>query len=189
MYHISNDKRSKESSAMIYEALERLIQLKDYSAIKVTELCLEAQVGRVTFYRHFDTIDDVLQMKCDEQFNELLEYFKLQSELYQEQNRMFKLFLRFWYNNASIIEVILKADKTPIITHSFMKMYETLKVLSKRPESDYEHENYFIATRAAIMVSILTVWINNNQDMSPDQLSDVVASQFNLSFNPTMFFE
>lgn len=61
MYHVSPDKRSYESSGMIYDALVELMKEKEYSKIKINELCERAKLGRVTFYRHYDAIDDVLR--------------------------------------------------------------------------------------------------------------------------------
>lgn len=74
MYHISDDKCSYESSAMIYDALVTLMDEKEYSKIKINELCERAKLGRVTFYRHYDTIDDVLRKKLDDH---LLDFKKI----------------------------------------------------------------------------------------------------------------
>lgn len=74
MYHISDDKRSYESSEMIYDALVTLMNEKEYSKIKINELCERAKLGRVTFYRHYDTIDDVLRKKLDDH---LLDFKKI----------------------------------------------------------------------------------------------------------------
>lgn len=83
MYHKKNDRRSIQSSDWIYEALKVLMLDKEYSKITITDIVNKANIGRTTFYRNFDTIDDVLKMKCDEKFNEFrkfcIDYYKLNS--------------------------------------------------------------------------------------------------------------
>ena len=68
MYHISNDKRAYQSSEMIYEALKHLMAKALFSDINVTDLVQEAKIGRSTFYRLFDAIEDVLHYKADEAY-------------------------------------------------------------------------------------------------------------------------
>lgn len=44
----------------IYQAFEDLICEKDYSKITVTELARRAQINKKTFYRYYETLDDLL---------------------------------------------------------------------------------------------------------------------------------
>ena len=66
MYHIKNDQRAIRSSQMMYVGLARLMREKPFNAITVTDLVATAQVGRTTFYRNFDEIEDILRMRCDQ---------------------------------------------------------------------------------------------------------------------------
>ena len=98
MYHIKNDKRPIQSSQWIYEALKELMLEIDYSKIKITDIVNKANLGRTAFYRNFDTIDDILKMKCSEKFKEFrqycIDYYK--SDCFDD-NTFLKPFLRYWY--------------------------------------------------------------------------------------------
>lgn len=48
------------SKRLLKESLLRLMEEKDIDKINVTELCREAGINRVTFYRHYDVPRDVL---------------------------------------------------------------------------------------------------------------------------------
>ena len=48
----------------IADALLKLLQTKNMDEIKVSEITDLADVGRVTFYRHFKSKEDVIYFKC-----------------------------------------------------------------------------------------------------------------------------
>ena len=183
MYHIKSDKRSIQSGEWIYTALAIIMQEKKYSQITVTELVEKAKLGRATFYRNFDLVDDVLRMKCDQEFSGLhaylMEYYKSSVKTEIGNKAIFlKPFLRYWYLHSSVIELLIKADKIEIINDSFVKL---LKKMFSRTDSSHgviwEHPDYFIAMRRGIAVNILIQWINNGMDISPDELADLIVNQ------------
>lgn len=45
---------------LLQEALMRLLEKKDIAKVNITELCSEAGINRVTFYRHYEMPHDVL---------------------------------------------------------------------------------------------------------------------------------
>ena len=63
MYRIKQDQRTIRSSQLIYRALAQLMREKSFAKISVTNIVEKAQVGRTTFYRIFDEIEDVLNLR------------------------------------------------------------------------------------------------------------------------------
>lgn len=67
----SNEGRKKYVIRHITEVLFKLLSVKRISEISISELCKEAGVGRASFYRNFDSKEDVLKkwlMKTTENF-------------------------------------------------------------------------------------------------------------------------
>ena len=60
-YAMKTDLRISVTKKMIKDALLRLLEHKQIDKIKVNELCEESGVNRATFYRHYGTLQDVLQ--------------------------------------------------------------------------------------------------------------------------------
>ena len=63
------DRRKKKTRQAVYDAFTHLLETKSYSAITVQEIIDEADIGRSTFYSHFETKDDLLKALCTEIFD------------------------------------------------------------------------------------------------------------------------
>jgi len=58
---MKQDLRVAVTKRMIQEALIRLLENKPIDKIKVNELCEESGINRATFYRHYETLQDILR--------------------------------------------------------------------------------------------------------------------------------
>ncbi len=62
------DRRQKKTRQAIFNAFTDLLETKPYSTVTVSEIIAAADVGRSTFYSHFETKDDLLRALCAEIF-------------------------------------------------------------------------------------------------------------------------
>ncbi|MBE6681149.1 MAG: TetR/AcrR family transcriptional regulator [Ruminococcaceae bacterium] len=62
------DRRQKKTRRAIFSAFTYLLSRKKYSGITIGEIIDEADVGRATFYSHFETKDHLLKELCQELF-------------------------------------------------------------------------------------------------------------------------
>lgn len=172
-YHIKNNKRSMQSSRWLFEALAQLMEGKDYEEITVTDIVEKAKLGRTTFYRNFDTIDDILRMKCDEKFEELhtyiINYFRTNTN--EPKPPFTKPYLRFWYIHSNIIELLIKAKRLDIFKDSLIKLIRSFSSYFPQIQNNAiirGHINYFIEIRTSIAISVLVEWIKNDKNVAPD---------------------
>jgi AcrR family transcriptional regulator len=62
------DRRQKKTREAIFNAFIELLSKKHYNQITVGEIIERADVGRATFYAHFETKDFLLKELCEELF-------------------------------------------------------------------------------------------------------------------------
>ena len=63
------DRRQRRTRQAVFQAFTRLLERKPYSGISVQEIIDEADIGRSTFYSHFETKDELLKALCAEIFD------------------------------------------------------------------------------------------------------------------------
>ena len=59
------DRRQKKTSESIFKSFITLLSKKHYNQITVGEIIEHANVGRATFYAHFETKDYLLKSLCE----------------------------------------------------------------------------------------------------------------------------
>ena len=67
---MNNEQKNTYVKRQITTALLELLKEKSISDISITELTQKAQIGRVSFYRNFQTKEDILREESDRLINE-----------------------------------------------------------------------------------------------------------------------
>ncbi len=181
MYRIKKDQRSIRSSEMLFDALAGLMRETPFNQITVTDLVDAAQLGRTTFYRNFDEIEDILRMRCDQTFDELINYLKTygQEDGVETPMALIKPMLRFFYLYSDIIELLMMAKRMDILRDSIRAHLEPFRAsIASQLGVTEELVDYVIAIRTGVMLNILVQWIKTGKKQAPDDLAHALGGMF-----------
>ncbi|HRS65935.1 MAG TPA: TetR/AcrR family transcriptional regulator [Spirochaetia bacterium] len=178
------DRRQQKTREAIFTAFNTLLSEKKYSNITVQEIIDEANVGRSTFYSHFETKDALLKEMCTDLFDHVVSNHAESETTHDfsasdsDTDSMITHILYHLRDNRRNIVGILSGESGELFLRYF-KQYlcgiftEQLKdrVLNKDvPVS------FLINHISCSFVEMIIWWIQNNMKQSPEELQQYFSA-------------
>lgn len=171
---IGMDRRQKKTRKAIFAALSCLLETRKFEQITVQEIIDAADIGRSTFYAHFETKDDLLNTMCKDIFNHIITSAlpqELETDYSQgSQNLELKLghILYHLKENKNNIKGILTGDSRELFLH-FLKQY--LYDLFERYVEEFNPtvpKDFLLQFLAASFAETVRWWITEDSEYSPE---------------------
>lgn len=176
MYHIKEDKRSKKSSTLICEGLASMLNKKSYPDITISDICQECHLARTTFYRLFDTIDDVLLYQFDTLFEESLnEYF---TSSYSNQSYA-KTILEIALNNHSLIQALIFSNRTDLFDFSTRKKEDSI-IENMNLQINKKERMYCTSMLNSMIFAVIKTWMQNGCMETSDELYQIIKKNLKI---------
>ena len=102
----AQDRRITKTRKAIYQAFLQLLNQKDYEAITVQEIIDLADVGRSTFYSHYESKELLLDELCQKLFHHLFE----RAEHLSPQDYLAHIFQHFKKNQDHVTSLLLSKN-------------------------------------------------------------------------------
>ena len=102
----AQDRRISKTRKAIYQAFLQLLNQKDYEAITVQEIIDLADVGRSTFYSHYESKELLLDELCQKLFHHLFE----RDEHLSPQDYLAHIFQHFKKNQDHVSSLLLSKN-------------------------------------------------------------------------------
>ena len=119
------DRRQKKTRKAIFIAFNELLSNKAYDKITVQEIISAADIGRTTFYAHFDTKEALLEALCEDLFlhiKDSINHLPHAHGLYQQSIHPVSVFghlLQHLQQNENKILELLASDNNEIFLRYF----------------------------------------------------------------------
>ena len=175
------DRRQKKTREAIFRAFTELLSKKHYDRITVGEIIEKADVGRATFYAHFETKDFLLKELCKELFCHIFDADEGGAEKHRHifdceaPPSVILHLLRHLQANDNTVLALLSCENNELFLRYFK---ENLSELIKKKIEVFESkrakevpENYWIAHIASTFVETVRWWLDNGRRESPEELS------------------
>lgn len=157
---------------------------KDYDKITVKEMTEKADLDRSTFYRNFNSKEDVLYLY----FNNLAEEYtkRLRNTKALDMEKVFKIFIEFFKEHIENIRLLRKNHLSGLLLEAFNKhlpyIHEATKDKFPYTMSSQSIE-FALAFNAGGMWNILMMWIDSEVELNYTELMTSLreVSLFNAS--------
>jgi len=175
------DPISIQSKKWIVEALLKLLEQKQYDKITITEIVSEAQLSRRTFYRNFNSKEDVLNLYIQKLVVQYIRLLK-KEEVLNVYNGA-RVFFDFW---KSHIDFLILMDKNNLLYMILQKYSNYLPTIHKLVKADKKYENdeileYVLTFSAGGFSNMLIKWVNDGAKKSVDEMASLVSRILNES--------
>lgn len=169
-----------QSRQWIMDSLINLMEKKEWSDISISEIATNAGVVRRTFYRHFDSKEDVLQAYLDGLVNIFVEALLKEPDLDTVASlrilfTILKKNKKFYYGlmRSNMLFTFLELwNRILPVIHEQMS---TLNKLKRFPETKNEQTlEYLLAFNVGGTLNIVIKWIDEGMTLSPEELTSIV---------------
>ena len=176
------DRRQRKTRESIFNAFIKLLSNKNYNQITVGEIIELADVGRATFYSHFETKDFLLKDLCGELFDHL---FNCEKDEHKNSHNIFNcdihdnaflhLFKHVKKNDNNICK-LLSSKNNELFLEYFKSAVRALIInhlddfLDKKPKNI--PEDFWISHLTSTFIQTLKWWIENKMKQTPEVITE-----------------
>lgn len=168
------DRRQKKTRNAIFRALQILLERKAYSAVTVQEIIDEANIGRSTFYAHFETKDDLLRSLCSEIFYHVFtDMLPQEEDTLDCRNLELKLGHILYHIKENKVNIggIIAADGDGLLMAYFKQYLAQLFVRYRMLFPQEVPEDFLIHHLAGSFAETVRWWVARNMDATPEAVS------------------
>lgn len=176
------DRRQRKTREAIFNAFTALLSEKNYNQISVQDIIDAADVGRTTFYAHFETKDYLLKNLCEELFGHIIDtamglpHGHYHYTCGSTEDSVFLHLLRHLQENDNNILELLSSQNIEIFLRYFksnlkrliITLYSNTGVLriAELPE------DFIINHISSSFVETVYWWISQNMKETPEEINN-----------------
>ena len=166
-----NNKRRRKSQEKIEKVFLELLQEKDFTEIRVSDICMRAGLNRTTFYANYTDVYGLADSIRDKLENNL-------SDLYQEE-------IATGFNSNNYLKLFRHIYENQLFYRTYFKLgYDhEYKIVTFDADLAQRHfQNRFIQYHMEFFKSGLTriikLWLQNGCQETPEEMFEIVQSEY-----------
>ncbi len=171
-----HDRRSQRTQQALMDALIALLAVKSYDEISINEIVDRANVGRSTFYAHYQTKDDLLKSGFERVLDMLMQHIRFDeadpelrldtTPLFRHASGHYELYRTMVWGSG--FEPLTR-DGHAALGEKFQESFSRL--LSERPESSVPLD-VLSHTMAGTLLILLKWWLDHKMPYPPERMDD-----------------
>ena len=178
---VNIDPRVKRTRRLFRDALISLILEKDFASITIREITDRAEVAYITFYRHYESLDQLLMEVLDEGLAELMTHIETLAKQSNDSDLETEGRLIFEYigQKADLFRILLKSQSVTRVRKKVVRNISAIFQKSCVPLERLKNPTTInIASNhiATSLLSLIEWWLENNMTPSPTEMGKVYKS-------------
>ena len=176
------DRRQRKTRKAIFSALTELLSEKSYSQITVGDIIERADVGRATFYSHFETKDYLLKEFCEDLFCHILDSANKEKiehrhifECDAPDSVFLHLFQHLQKNDNNILRLLSGSNNELFLRYfknNLYKLVESQIQLFKNEKNKNLPESFLINHISSVFAETVKWWVDNGMKESAEKITE-----------------
>ncbi|MFI3171361.1 MAG: TetR family transcriptional regulator [Eubacteriales bacterium] len=158
---------------MIKDALLKLMTEKPYAEISVTDIINKAGVARVSYYRNYKSIDEILDSIVDDKVEKLKSEIKPMIESSNSEQQWVEVLSKvFEHKYKMYANLTMEREMNRPYLES--KMEARIQNIMSQERGQTMEEKYLFPAKFGIINGISEVWVNTGRTESVEQMAKMV---------------
>ena len=176
------DRRQRKTREAIFRAFTELLSEKDYAQITVGEITELADVGRATFYSHFETKDFLLKELCEELFCHIFDSMNGEKNKHRHifecdapASAFLHLFQHLQKNDNNILGLLSCPNNELFLRYfkaEFCTLIENQIDLFISEKNKNLPESFIINHVSSVFVETVRWWADNGMKETPEKITE-----------------
>lgn len=165
--------QKEQSRRWIAEALLQILEEKPYQEITISEVAARADLSRRTFYRHFETLDDVVDYEIQTLCDEFIAGFEIETHRKGDLIQATEQFFRFWADKRSVLRLLSGSNRVAFPQQMFLDtVYEKRLIQMETTPPKESHYMYRFAIGG--LWNMLLQWAADDDPPTPTEMGQIV---------------
>lgn len=180
------DRRQRKTREAIFSAFTALLSEKEVNKITVGEIIERADIGRATFYAHFETKDYLLKALCEELFCHIFDSTKKDGHNHKHifecdaPESVYLHLLQHLQKNDNRILQLLTCENNDVFLQYFKSgLTNLIKDLPLKTEDPNLPRDFLINHISTAFVETVRWWIKGSMKLSPETVYSYFKSVIN----------
>jgi AcrR family transcriptional regulator len=175
------DPRVRRTRRLLRDALISLMLEKDYASISIKEITERAEVAYITFFRHFESLDQLLIEVLDEGLAELLVHIETlakrsETSALETEGRLIFEYIK---QRADLFRILFKSQSVTRVRKKVVQNIAAIFQKSCAPLARSNSQVTIAITSNHIATSLLALiewWLDNKMTPTPAEMGKVYKS-------------
>ena len=166
----STQKKNTMTRECIFSALLILMEKKPYEEITITDITKKAGVSRMSYYRLYESKDDILEQRFREIYKEGME--RMQEAQIADKYQFVTQLFRIAEKNHVLIEALLHAHLHDLVQKNLIQYCTYLAEYIFHLDMESQKTDYWIYMVSGKFSMLIARWIEKGRQEPPEEMAD-----------------